>query len=454
MDIVCDSCSAQLRLPPDRVGDRGAKLKCPSCGVTLVIFPEEDVAMAVDAEPTTEDWSSMPLQQGEPPRSVPAAIKQLFDGEAVHPPGTVPPVQRAAQPLPPQFGAPTGGPDAKLSVTPPPPRAARAPLTPTASVLRSARPVEPARALDGDAPYGLGPPTEEPAHERVTEPHTMGPSAMRPDVARTPSPPVEKPSERRTQPPAPRTNPGLRARAGHPSPISAQTSPQTQRETPGSRNRTGPTGGASPQRSTASAWNQDLGPPMSYRPPWGESWGTDKPQQALPGPTPDGYAHGYANGFAHGVSATTPNPPPHQPVSGTTPLPPGAYPPPMYGTATPAPNAMVMTGTPAPVAGTNGMPVYATWQPAWMPAIMLGMERTTFVLLMSCVLVVGFGGACLGVGSSRLMPWNDVQFAGPQVSPDARRPMPVAPRPISADGAPLPSRTTAVGPTETPATPE
>ena len=39
MDIVCDSCSAQLRLPDERVGDRGAKLKCPSC--TSVLAFEE-----------------------------------------------------------------------------------------------------------------------------------------------------------------------------------------------------------------------------------------------------------------------------------------------------------------------------------------------------------------------------------------------------------------------------
>jgi len=333
MEIVCASCSARHNVPEDRVGERGAKLKCPTCGVVLVIFPAENVAMAADSEPTTEDWSTE-LPSG----NVPAEVKRLFTGEQVHPPGTVPPVQRLVVPR---------APDGQLSVTPPPPRAARAPLTPS-HMLRSSRPmsgavVEAARnRLTGD-----------PSPRRVTPPPepVIPPPALLDDH---PKAGPASPSDAATMPPA---------ADRVPPPITA----------PGMRNRTGPTAGSSPMRGPAPA---PQGPPMSYAPPWGASVPTGTP----------------------------------------------AYP-------------MQWTGTPAPMAGTPGPPMITTWQPAWVPAVVLGMEKTTLAMLLAVVLLVGFVGSCMGVGTSRLMP-STAPMGPPQMVPgtfDVRRPQPVAPRPVPAE---------------------
>ncbi|MCB9673984.1 MAG: zinc-ribbon domain-containing protein [Alphaproteobacteria bacterium] len=389
MDIVCDSCSAQLRLPDERVGDRGAKLKCPSCGVVLVIFPQEHVAMAEEAEPTTEDWSSPPEDGG-----VPAAIKRLFAGDLVHPPGTEPPVMRESVPRPPEH---------QLSVTPPPPRAARAPLTPTATVIRASRPAitasdVPPRRFASSARTDPPPPRREPAIPPPALLDVPAPSEA-PTARRERAP---RPSETATQPPA--SSRGASSTAS------------------GAQNRTGPTGGPPPRRDAQA----EQGPPMTYAPPWG-AWSNATPAgPPYYGPPPHAWTPGA--------------PPPWQPYHTGSSAPPMAYPVP---TGTPAPMySAPWTGTPAPVQGNGGPPMMTTWQPAWVPAIVLGMERTTLVMLLTVVLVVGFAGSCLGVGSARLFNDNRPVLIAPTVVPGSafrdpdRRPRPVAPKPVPADRVP------------------
>ncbi|MEZ4318499.1 MAG: zinc-ribbon domain-containing protein [Myxococcota bacterium] len=438
MEIVCDSCASQLTVPADRLGDRGAKLKCPSCGVVLVIFPSENVAMSQDSEPTTEDWSAGPPDDPDARAAgdahVPTAIMRLFAGERVHPPGTEPPVLRQVVPR---------APEGLLSVTPPPPRAVRAPLTPTASVLRSSRPESaplrplPATRIETRPPPSRPGRTAEPPPRRDPE---IAPPALLDGTgaggvprAVRPGPPPAAPSARYAEPAPP-----VEPEATQPPASERASAAAAQKTSPHVQNRTGPTGGATPLRMSEAAPQAQQLPPMSYAPPWGASWNTN----GGPGGPPPFPGH---------PSWTPGAPPPWQPY----PTAPGA---PQQGpfTGTPAPMYIgPWTGTPAPQAGTvQGPPMYTAWQPTWMPAIMLGMERTTLAWLLAAVLVVGFAGSCLGVGTTRLIPSFDTRqtFAPPVLVPgteprdwsEDHRPRPVAPRPVPADFVRFPKDRTAV----------
>lgn len=146
-------------------------------------------------------------------------------------------------------------------------------------------------------------------------------------------------------------------------------------------------------------------------------------------------------------------------------------------TGTPAPVAAwaaypqvgMPMGTPAPVlqGRTWATPVPAgAWEPRWMPAVVLGMERGTLAALLGVVLLVGCIGAFVGASSQRLFSPTvtapttvPVQATRPPLQvlppalPDMRwereptlpqlqaRPMVVAPQPAPAPvAAPVPRR--------------
>lgn len=373
MIVRCESCAARYRVPTQRVGERGAKLKCPACGDVLLVrppgVPRFDQAGSAKDLPT-EDWVPeavtdqipvMGLSEAEPgPEDVPTAIKALFAGTGemltVHPPGTVPPVQRAVAPRTP---AVTSAPRGALSVTPPPPR-------PTA------RP---------DA--FLSRPTDR---ESVRPPANRAAQGMPPRQAGQPPPRVGSLEWNGTIPP-----PALREddrRVG----VTAQQ--EAQRVTlgggfptaPAAPNRTGPTGGGVPPRATYGSTPPPPDPTPTYAPPWGATPGGPPPWAGTPGAPPPWQAWG------------TGAPPPTHPGAPwgagypTHPGHPGlTYAPPW--------------GTGVPVGTHPGPPMVTSWQPTWVPAVVLGMERRTLAALLGVVLVVGFVGGCMGVGTSQLASW-------------------------------------------------
>lgn len=438
MLVSCDSCEARYDYPDNKLRGRGAKFRCSRCGATVVVFPDANVAIAADHEPTTEDWTEDALPGATDPFPTPRTHSRggSVTSLEVNPIGTVPPVQRGAVPFrglddgfPPNF-TPTLA-ESTLSVTPPPPRAIRQPHVPVAAFVNDQGHTVPPPMIDETVRFGPPPRagtgiqtmTGSPSPGRFTHGGTPIRDAAPQPVAYSPP----------TIPP----------------PYASYGSSTTASGAP-NRANTGPTDGGPPPRVTYGAPPQQAGhtepgfsygAPTPFPPPWArQPYGTGQPAPTAQPPPGASYGAGMTTPpwASYGYPVWTQSTDPRQfgPATyggnGHT-IPPYNFDPttgvPLRHTHPGAPPAYTQPGAdargPIPNAPYNPMDPSQQGQPGWgpqqwgPPAPRAGVDRPALFPLLVAVLVVGALGACMGVATGR-----GLDRAANAIADQARAPQP------------------------------
>src|SRR5512141_2595028 len=77
MIVTCTKCQAKFRVPDEKIGPRGAKVRCSKCQTVFLVRPEGAAAVEASAAPAaaTRSGDVEPPRRGPPPIPPPLPLR-------------------------------------------------------------------------------------------------------------------------------------------------------------------------------------------------------------------------------------------------------------------------------------------------------------------------------------------------------------------------------------------
>jgi predicted Zn finger-like uncharacterized protein len=208
MIVICTKCQAKFRVPDEKVGPRGAKVRCSRCETVFVVQPQAASAPATPARGPELDLE--PATGGRPARRAglgPSPFARSTDVAPTWPPPTPPPPSAVA--LAPPFPASVGDHDPfAASVGDDDPFAAAAASSASAGQdpFAAASPAGAAEPSGGDDPFGAAAPAPRSTLPVTDLSDLLGAASATPPATPPPLPPLP-PTVGALAPPAPAADP-------------------------------------------------------------------------------------------------------------------------------------------------------------------------------------------------------------------------------------------------------